>query len=66
MLAFSPGTTVRLRDSALHGAGNAYRLAEGLTDGQQVTIVTFDHGWLMVRDDQGKQCQVYMTNIDQP
>ena len=58
------GRTVKIRDSELHGAGNAYPLPDGLKDGQPVTVLAFDHGYLTVKDAAGKEWRVYMTNID--
>jgi hypothetical protein len=58
------GRTVKIHDSALHGGGNAYPLPDGLTDGQPVTVVAFDHGYATVKDETGKEWQVFLTNID--
>jgi hypothetical protein len=57
------GRTATIRDSALHGAGNAYPLPDGLKDGQSVTVLAFDHGFLTIRDEAGQEWRVYVTNI---
>jgi hypothetical protein len=58
------GKTAKIRDSALHGAGNAYPLPDGLKDGQSVTVLAFDHGFLTIRDEAGQEWRVYVTNIE--
>jgi hypothetical protein len=58
------GKAVTIRDSALHGAGNAYPLPDGLTDGQAVTVLCFDRGYFKVKDAAGREWQVYTTNVD--
>jgi hypothetical protein len=61
---FRMGQTVKLRDSGEHGAGNAYPLPDGWHDGDQVTILAFDHGWATVQDAAGRQTQVFLVNLD--
>jgi hypothetical protein len=46
------------------GAGDAYPLPDGLKDGESVTVLNFDHGFLTVRDQANKEWRVYLTNID--
>jgi hypothetical protein len=58
------GRTVTIRDSALHGTGNAYPLPAGLQDGQTVTVLAFDHGYFHLRDANGNEWRVYLVNID--
>ena len=55
---------VKLRDPGRHGAGNAYSLPDGWNDGQVVTVIDFDHGWVTDRDGNGRETQVFMTRID--
>ena len=61
---FRIGDKVKLHDSEKHGNGNAYPLPPGWTDGQPVTILDFDLGWAVVRDEAGREAEVYLVNLD--
>jgi hypothetical protein len=54
---------VKLRDPEKYGSGNAYPLPPGWCDGEELTIIHFDHGWATVLG-QGKEAQVFIANID--
>ena len=56
------GQGVKLHDSTIEG-GNAYPLPPGWHDGQEVTVVGFDHGYVRVLGD-GKETTVFVVNID--
>jgi hypothetical protein len=55
---------VRLRDPENYGSGNAYPLPDGWHDGQAVTVLSFDRGWAVVRDEAGRETEVYLINLD--
>jgi hypothetical protein len=61
---FRIGQKVKLHDMEKYGSGNAYPLPPGWTDGEEVTVTAFDHGWVTVTGDGGKQTQVFIVNID--
>jgi len=54
---------VQLHDSSTEGAGNAYPLPPGWSDGEEVTVIGFDHGYVRVLGD-GKEATVFIVNID--
>jgi hypothetical protein len=60
---FRIGQRVRLHDPEKYGSGNAYPLPSGWSDGEEVTVVGFDHGWVRVLG-QGKEATVFIVNID--
>jgi hypothetical protein len=57
------GQRVKLHDSSVGGGGNAYPLPPGWSDGEEVTVVGFDHGYTRVLGD-GKETTVFIVNID--
>ena len=59
---FRIGQRVKLHDSTIEG-GNAYPLPHGWHDGEEVTVVGFDHGYVRVLGD-GKETTVFVVNID--
>jgi hypothetical protein len=61
---FRIGSVVRLHDMEQSGGGNAYPLPPGWQDRQVVTVTGFDHGWATVRDDAGRETQVFIACID--
>lgn len=61
---FRIGQQVKLHDMEKSGAGNAYPLPTGWIDGQAVTVIAFDRGWATVRDEAGKQAEVFIVNIN--
>ena len=60
---FRIGQRVKLRDSEEHGSGNAYPLPRGWSDGEEVTVIGFDHGYVRVLGE-GKETTVFIVNID--
>lgn len=60
--SFRIGQRVKLRDSTLEGA-NAYPLPPGWHDGDEVTVIGFDHGYVRVLGE-GRETTVYIVNID--
>jgi len=61
---FRIGDKVPLRDSEKCGNSNAYPLKPGWHNGQPVTILTFDCGWATVRDEAGRETEVFLVNLD--
>jgi hypothetical protein len=61
---FRIGDTVKLHDLEKFGSGNAYPLPDGWHDGQAVTVLAFDRGWATVRDEAGRETEVYLVNLD--
>ena len=61
---FRIGQTVKLDDSETGGAGNAYPLPDGWHHGQAVTVLAFDRGWATVRDEAGRETEVFLINLD--
>lgn len=61
---FRIGQLVKLHDMEKSGAGNAYPLPPGWTDGQPVKVVAFDHGWVTVEGEAGKRADVFIACID--
>jgi hypothetical protein len=59
---FRIGQRVKLHDSSKIGS-NAYPLPPGWHDGQEVTVIGFDTGYVRVLGD-GKETTVYIVNID--
>jgi hypothetical protein len=59
---FGIGQRVRLYDSTLDGA-HAYPLPTGWQDGEEVTVMSFDHGYVRVLGE-GKETTVFIVNID--
>jgi hypothetical protein len=53
---------VKIHDSSKDG-GNAYPLPPGWTDGEEVTVIGFDHGYVRAVGD-GKEANVFILNID--
>jgi hypothetical protein len=60
---FCIGQRVKLRDSEKHGSGNAYPLPPGWSDGEEVIVIGFDHGYVRVRGE-GKETTVFIVNVD--
>lgn len=61
---FRIGDKVKLRDSEKSGNGNAYPLPVGWHVGQVVTVLAFDRGWATVRDEAGRETEVFLVNLD--
>ena len=60
---FRLGQRVKLHDLSTEGAGNVYPLPSGWRDGEEVTVIGFDHGYVRVLGD-GKETTVFIVNID--
>jgi hypothetical protein len=60
---FRIGQRVRLHDPEKYGSGNAYPLPPGWSDGEEVTVLGLDHGWVRVLGE-GKETSVFIANID--
>jgi hypothetical protein len=61
--AFRIGQRVKLHDPEKHSSGNAYPLPPGWIDGEEVTVIGFDHGYVRVLGE-GKETTVFIVNID--
>ena len=59
---FRIGQRVKIHDSGKDG-GNAYPLPPGWHDGEEVTVIGFDHGYARVLGE-GKETTVFIVNID--
>lgn len=61
---FEVGDQVTLHDPETFGSGNAYPLPPGWMDGQRVTVIAFDRGWARVRDEAGRETEVFLIHLD--
>ena len=60
--SFRIGQRVKLHDLTVEG-GNAYRLPAGWHNGEEVTVIGFDHGYVRVLGDR-RETTVFIVNID--